>query len=260
MPTAGARPGGTRGSARWRASRRSSAGRTSCSSRRPRSISPGSSAAGADRRRGRRARCAARGPRGGRGTHVVRAADAGLDVALRRPFVVPQGGEFMRWGSPNLWDMLVSYEPRPVLVDAARRRAWPGSCRSAAAPRVAAARRSCCSSRGTRTPPSPTGGPGEAFGARRFVSCFPLFVLGLAAVLDRWRDRPAALAAAAGGRRGRERAAPVPVPGVHEGLARHRARTRTRSVDLWVERFLVPSRVARAPAGAQVVRSSETRS
>src|SRR5438046_7536197 len=35
---------------------------------------------------------------------------------------------------------------------------------------------------------------GEAFGARRFVSCFPLFVLGLAAVLDRWRNRPAMLA------------------------------------------------------------------
>src|SRR4029078_4590945 len=35
---------------------------------------------------------------------------------------------------------------------------------------------------------------GEAFGARRFVSCFPLFVLGLAAGLDRWRERPAMLA------------------------------------------------------------------
>lgn len=31
---------------------------------------------------------------------------------------------------------------------------------------------------------------GEAFGARRFVSCLPLFVLGLAALFDRMRQRP----------------------------------------------------------------------
>jgi hypothetical protein len=32
---------------------------------------------------------------------------------------------------------------------------------------------------------------GEAFGARRFVGCFPIFVLGTAAVFDRWKGHPA---------------------------------------------------------------------
>lgn len=39
---------------------------------------------------------------------------------------------------------------------------------------------------------------GEAFGARRFVSCFPVFVLGLAAMVDRWSPSIRGLALAAG--------------------------------------------------------------
>ncbi|HTI36086.1 MAG TPA: hypothetical protein VL484_00895 [Vicinamibacterales bacterium] len=35
---------------------------------------------------------------------------------------------------------------------------------------------------------------GEAFGARRFVGCFPVFVLGMAAVYDGWRTHPARIA------------------------------------------------------------------
>lgn len=38
---------------------------------------------------------------------------------------------------------------------------------------------------------------GEAFGARRFVSCTPVFVLGLAAILERWSPRLRTLALAA---------------------------------------------------------------
>jgi hypothetical protein len=38
---------------------------------------------------------------------------------------------------------------------------------------------------------------GEAFGARRFVACFPFFVLGTAAVFDRWKDRPVRIVACA---------------------------------------------------------------
>jgi hypothetical protein len=37
---------------------------------------------------------------------------------------------------------------------------------------------------------------GEAFGSRRFVSCFPVFVLGLAALIDRWSPTPRTLAIA----------------------------------------------------------------
>lgn len=35
---------------------------------------------------------------------------------------------------------------------------------------------------------------GEAFGSRRFLSCFPFFVLGLGAVMARWEQRPRLLA------------------------------------------------------------------
>jgi hypothetical protein len=38
---------------------------------------------------------------------------------------------------------------------------------------------------------------GEAFGARRFLSCFPVFVLGLAALFERWRERVHVMAAIA---------------------------------------------------------------
>src|SRR5262249_31486256 len=36
---------------------------------------------------------------------------------------------------------------------------------------------------------------GEAFGGRRFVACFPVFVLGLAVLFGRWRGRPRLIAA-----------------------------------------------------------------
>jgi hypothetical protein len=36
---------------------------------------------------------------------------------------------------------------------------------------------------------------GEAFGARRFLSCYPILVLGLAALFDRFGDRRGVLAA-----------------------------------------------------------------
>jgi hypothetical protein len=36
---------------------------------------------------------------------------------------------------------------------------------------------------------------GEAYGARRFVSCFPIFVVGAAAALERWTPRTPAMAA-----------------------------------------------------------------
>jgi len=39
---------------------------------------------------------------------------------------------------------------------------------------------------------------GEAFGARRFVSCFPIFALALAALVDAWSPAIGTLAAASG--------------------------------------------------------------
>jgi hypothetical protein len=37
---------------------------------------------------------------------------------------------------------------------------------------------------------------GEAYGLRRFVSCFPIFALGAAALIDRYAHRPAPILAA----------------------------------------------------------------
>ncbi len=112
-----------------------------------------------------------------------------------RPLVVPQGGEFMRWGSPSLWDMLVSYKHglfswTPIVVIAVAGVA-PLARR---APRVAAGAAAILLVSWYANAAVADWWAGEAFGARRFVSCFPLFVLGLAAVLDRWRERPAMLA------------------------------------------------------------------
>jgi hypothetical protein len=111
------------------------------------------------------------------------------------PLTIPQGGAFMQWTTPALLAVLFSdkhglFTWTPVIV-------------VACAGLVALARR------------APLAGgasiaflaiswyinaavadwwAGEAFGARRFLSCFPIFVLGTAAVFDAWRGRPARIA------------------------------------------------------------------
>jgi hypothetical protein len=84
---------------------------------------------------------------------------------------------------------------------------------------------------------------GEAFGARRFVSCFPFFVLGLAAVLDRWRERPGALAAFAAVAIGANGLLLFQYQVFMKGW-RDIALYPDTLRGLWVERFLVPFRVA----------------
>jgi hypothetical protein len=83
---------------------------------------------------------------------------------------------------------------------------------------------------------------GEAFGARRFVSCFPLFVLGLAAVMDRWRERPMALAAGAAVAVGMNGLLLFQYQVFMKGW-RDVAPYPKGPWNLWVERFLVPARV-----------------
>jgi hypothetical protein len=110
------------------------------------------------------------------------------------PLLIPQGDTFMRWGAPALGEVLfsdyhglLSWTPLLILsiagfaLRAARDRivvfgsltvfllAWYAN--AAAADWWA----------------------GEAFGARRFVSLFPLFVLGLAFCVDRFRTSPRAM-------------------------------------------------------------------
>jgi hypothetical protein len=112
------------------------------------------------------------------------------------PFTIPQGSSFMRWGSPALWQVLVSdnhglFSWTPVLLlsiaglwalaRADRRVGLPAAAFLIASWYVNA---SVVDWWG-----------GEAFGGRRFVACFPVFVLGAAMVFERWRDRPRLIAA-----------------------------------------------------------------
>ena len=113
------------------------------------------------------------------------------------PLTIPQGSAFMKWGSPALWRILVSdnhglFSWTPVLLLAAagvvllvranRQIGIPAAAFLVASWYVNASVADWWG--------------GEAFGARRFVACFPVFVLGTAMLFERWSDRPRLLAAA----------------------------------------------------------------
>jgi len=161
-----------------------------------------------------------------------------------QPFVVPQGDTFMRWTDAALGKVLFSdfhglfsWTPLAVvavaglflLVRRDARAGWGLLLVFGASWYANAAAADWWA--------------GEAFGARRFVSCFPIFVLGLSAVFDRLRARPAAIAAL------------VCVPVVLNLLLlfqyqvfmkgwRDIAPYPMGAWNLWVERFIVPIRVA----------------
>ena len=102
------------------------------------------------------------------------------------PLALPQGSGFMKWADPALWSVLLSdnhglFTWTPVaavalagLLPLWRRQRLVGAAALlffAVSWYVNAAVADWWA--------------GEAFGARRFVSCFPVFVLGFAALLDR---------------------------------------------------------------------------
>jgi 4-amino-4-deoxy-L-arabinose transferase-like glycosyltransferase len=105
-----------------------------------------------------------------------------------QPFAIPQGPGFMKWTEPALWSVLFSANHgliswTPVIAVALvgmiplyRR-----------APLVAVAAIAFFTVSWYVNASVADWWAGEAFGARRFVSCFPVFVLGLAALLDRAR-------------------------------------------------------------------------
>lgn len=109
-------------------------------------------------------------------------------VLYGQPLAIPQGPSFMQWTSPQLWPVLVSdnhglFSWAPILVPAAiglmialrRQPSW----------RVPVAVVVLLSWYVNASVADWWGG--EAFGARRFLSLFPLFVVGLAYWLDRSR-------------------------------------------------------------------------
>jgi hypothetical protein len=105
-------------------------------------------------------------------------------VLYGSPFLVPQGDEFMRWTTPALgsvlfsdWHGLFTWTPIVVvaiagLVVLARREAMVATALGVALLLSWYANAAVAD-----------WWAGEAYGARRFVSCFPIFVIGLAAAM-----------------------------------------------------------------------------
>ena len=104
-----------------------------------------------------------------------------------QPFAIPQGESFMRWGQPALvlilfsdWHGLFTWTPLIAVAVAGLPFLWTRD-------------RLVCAAALTFVLLSwyvnasvADWWAGEAFGARRFISCFPVFVLGLGALIHRW--------------------------------------------------------------------------
>jgi len=132
----------------------------------------------------------------------IAAASAGAFIAFTpqmfvwerlygHPLTIPQGAAFMQWHAPALVSVLFSdnhglFTWTPVIALACLGLA-PLARR---APLVAAGAIAFLVISWYVNAAVADWWAGEAFGARRFVGCFPVFVLGTAAVFDRWKTRP----------------------------------------------------------------------
>jgi hypothetical protein len=119
-------------------------------------------------------------------------------ILYGRPFTVPQGPGFMRWSEPQLLAVLfsdhhglISWTPVVAVAIAGLGWLWRSSRLVCIAALVYLAISWYVNAAVADW------WAGEAFGARRFVSAYPVFVLGLAAVFDRLSARPAWIGALA---------------------------------------------------------------
>ena len=114
------------------------------------------------------------------------------------PLTIPQGAAFMQWQSPALVAVILSdnhglFTWTPVIALACAGLVWLAR----RAPLVGAASIAFLAVSWYVNAAVADWWAGEAFGARRFVGCFPIFVLGAAAVFERWDARPVRIAACA---------------------------------------------------------------
>ena len=160
-------------------------------------------------------------------------------VLYGSPFVIPQGSGFMRWSEPALWSVLFA-DNHGLLT-------WTPIVALALAGLVPLTR---------RYPAIGTAAfgfvavtwyvnaavadwwGGEAFGARRFISGYPVFVLGLAALFAGWR-RPIAVKALAIGFTAYTLLLLLQYQAFMHGLRQVVPYPRG-VVDLWLWRFRVP--------------------
>lgn len=166
------------------------------------------------------------------------------------PFLVPQGEDFMHWGSPAFGQVLFStlhglLTWTPVVAAALVglvllvRRAPIVGIAFAVAFLIALYTNAAVADWWA----------GEAFGSRRFVSCFPILVIGLAALISWWESRPSRFAL---GLRGLAAVASVVI--IYNGLLLFQYQLNLHGmkaiapyplgfVDLWLMRFVVPFRL-----------------
>lgn len=119
-------------------------------------------------------------------------------VLYGRAFAMPQGGEFMQWTDPHLvdvlfsqWHGLITWTPVVAVAAAGIPLLWRHSVPLALAAAVLLIVSWYVNAAVLEW------WAGEAFGSRRFVSCFPIFALGVAAVGARMEKRRAAAAVTA---------------------------------------------------------------
>jgi hypothetical protein len=118
-------------------------------------------------------------------------------ILYGQPVAMPQGEDWMQWGSPHFLEVLFSDKHGLI--------SWTPVCGLALAglwplyrkDRILGA--ACLAAFGVSLYANAVvleWWAGEAYGLRRFVSCFPIFALGAAALIDRYAHRPAPILAA----------------------------------------------------------------
>ncbi len=116
-------------------------------------------------------------------------------ILYGQPVAMPQGSEWMQWGNPRVaavlfsdWHGLFTWTPLVAVAVAGLVPLWQRN-RLVAAGMIGAFLVSVYANAAVLE-----WWAGEAYGSRRFVSCFPIFVVGLAALIDRARSHTRALA------------------------------------------------------------------
>jgi hypothetical protein len=166
-------------------------------------------------------------------------------ILYGQPFALPQGDDFMRWTTPALisvlfsdWHGLFTWTPVVAVAIAGLVRLGkrhPDICLATGAFLVLSWYVNAAVA---------DWWAGEAFGARRFVSCFAVFVFGLAALIDWWSPRLPRLATASSAVVGYTMLLLVQYQAFMHGL-RHLAPYPAGAFDLWFARFVVPFRILR---------------
>ena len=162
-----------------------------------------------------------------------------------RPLAIPQGQGFMQWSRPALlevlfsdWHGLLTWTPVILLCLIGFVALWRRSQRAGLAAVVFFALSWYVNAAVADW------WAGEAFGSRRFVSCFPIFALALAALFERWSPRLEVLALTSAAIVAHTFLLLVQYQAFMHGM-RQAAPYPRGAYELWLARFVVPFDLAR---------------